>query len=71
MTKIQELNNSKVPIVAIDPSLNKYGDKTLFPEKLALAIKQLKGVKLPSKKSTRAKKSIAKGGGPRQKNNQL
>ena len=59
MTKIQELNNSKVPIVAIDPSLNKYGDKTLFPEKLALANEQLKGVKLPSKKSTADNKSIA------------
>jgi hypothetical protein len=37
MKKIQELNSSKVPIVAIDPSLNKYRDKTLFPGKLALA----------------------------------
>jgi hypothetical protein len=53
MKKIQELNNSKVPIVALDPSLNKYRDKTLFPEKLALANEQLKGVKLPPKKKHR------------------
>jgi len=55
MTKIEELNKSETPIVAIDPSLNKYQDKTLFPEKLALANKQLKGAKLPSKKSATAK----------------
>jgi len=50
MKKVQELNNSKLPIVAIDPSLNKYQNKTLFPKKLELANEQLKGVKLPSKK---------------------
>jgi len=50
MKKVQELNKSKVPIVAIDPSLNKYRDKTLFPKKLALANEQLKGAKLPPKK---------------------
>lgn len=51
MTKVQELNNSKKPIVSIDPSLNKYRDNTLFPEKLALANEQLKGVRLPRKNS--------------------
>ena len=50
MTTVEELNKSKKPIVAIDKSLNKYRDKTLFSEKLALANEQLKGVKLPSKK---------------------
>jgi hypothetical protein len=45
--KIEELNKSKVPIVAIDPVLNKYQGKVLFPKKLALAEEQLKGVKLP------------------------
>jgi NAD(P)H-hydrate repair Nnr-like enzyme with NAD(P)H-hydrate epimerase domain len=45
--KIEELNKSKVPIVAIDPSLNKYQGKVLFPKKLALAEEKLKGVKLP------------------------
>lgn len=50
MKKIEEPKSSKVPDVTIDPSLNKYRDKTLFPEKLALANKQLKGAKLPPKK---------------------
>ena len=50
MKKVRELNSSKVPIVAIDSSLNKYQNKTLFPKKLALANEQLKGVKLPSLK---------------------
>ena len=50
MTTVEELNKSKKPIIAIDKTLNKYRNKTLFPEKLALANEQLKGVKLPSKK---------------------
>ena len=45
--KIEDLNISKVPIVTIDPSLNKYYGKVLFPKKLALAEEQLKGVQLP------------------------
>ncbi len=49
MTKVEELNQSKKPIIAIDKSLNKYQGKTLFPEKLALANEQLQGVKLPPK----------------------
>ncbi len=51
MTKIEELNKSKKPIVAIDTSLNKYQNRTLFPEKLALANEQLKGAKLPPNKN--------------------
>ncbi len=54
MTKVEELNKSKKPIIAIDKALNKYRDKTLFPEKLALANEQLKGVRLPSKKKHRS-----------------
>ena len=50
MKTIQELNKSKVPIVAIDPSLGKYRDKTPFPEKLAKANEMLKTAKLPNKK---------------------
>jgi len=50
MKTIQELNKSKVPIVAIDPSLEKYRDKTPFPDKLAKANKTLKTAKLPNKK---------------------
>lgn len=48
--KIEELSKSKVPIVVIDPSLNKYQGKTLFPEKLAIANEKLKGTKLPPTK---------------------
>ncbi len=48
--KIEQLNKSKVPIVAIDPALNKYEGKVLFPKKLALAEEKLKGVKLPEVK---------------------
>ena len=47
---IQELNESKVPIVTIDPSLEKYRDKILFPEKLARAEELLKNAKLPENK---------------------
>lgn len=50
MKKGQRLNKHKMPVVAVDPSLNQYGDKTLFPEKLALANEQLKDAKLPAKK---------------------
>ena len=52
--KIEELNKSKVPIVAIDPSLNKYQGKVLFPKKLAIAEEKLKGVKLPKFKKHRS-----------------
>lgn len=45
--KIEELNKSKSPIVAIDPSLNKYQGNVLFPKKLTIAEEKLKGVKLP------------------------
>lgn len=46
--KIEQLNKSKVPIVAIDSSLNKYQGSVLFPKKLALAEEQLRGIKLPA-----------------------
>lgn len=52
--KIEELDKSKVPIVAIDSSLNRYQGKTLFPEKLAIAEQRLKGVKLPEIKEHRS-----------------
>lgn len=47
---IRELNESKVPIVIIDPSLEKYRDIILFPEKLARAEDLLKNAKLPENK---------------------
>jgi len=50
MKTVQELNNKKVPIVRIDPSLDQYRGKVLFPEKLAKANEMLKTAKLPDKK---------------------
>lgn len=51
-----EINKKKIPAVRIDPSLNKYDNVTLFPEKLAKANDQLKKSgfpKLPNKKYSR------------------
>ena len=45
--KIEELNQSKLPIVPIDKNLEKYRGKVLFPEKLKLANGILKKAKLP------------------------
>ena len=50
MKTIQELINRKVPIVAIDPALDKYRDKIIFIEKLERANKMLRTAKLPPKK---------------------
>jgi hypothetical protein len=50
MKTVQQLNKSKVPIVRIDPLLEQYKNKTLFPEKLAKANKMLKTARLPGKK---------------------
>ena len=52
--RIDQLNKSKVPIVAIDPSLNKYQGKTLFPKKLAIAEEKLTGLELPQIKKHRS-----------------
>lgn len=51
MKTVKELNNSKVPIVRIDPALEQYRNKVLFPEKLAKANEMLKTAKLPVKKA--------------------
>lgn len=50
MRSIQELNGRKLPIVQIDPSLEVYRDKVLFPEKLAKANQLLKNATLPSRR---------------------
>jgi hypothetical protein len=47
--KIEELNESKLPIVKIDESLDKYKDKILFKEKVAKANETLEKVGLPKK----------------------
>ena len=46
----QDLNKSKLRVVQIDPSLEQYRDKILFPEKLAKANQMLKTAKLPKSK---------------------
>ena len=49
MKKVEDLNKRKVPIVRIDPSLERYRDKTLFPDKLAMANEMLRTAKLPNR----------------------
>lgn len=51
MKDAQELKRIKKPIVRIDPSLDCYRDKVLFPEQLARVNESLKNVKLPTRKS--------------------
>ncbi len=50
MKTLKDLNNKKVPLVRIDPTLNKFRDNTPFPDKLAKANAALKTAKLPQKK---------------------
>ena len=45
--KVKDLNKSKVPVVRIDSSLEKYKDKVLFKEKLDKANEMLKTTGLP------------------------
>lgn len=57
---IEELNSSKVPIIAFDKKLESLRDKVLFPEKLAKAKEILsKGGLAKRKSKTTANKSIA------------
>jgi len=50
MKTVQELNDSKVPIVRIDPALEQYRDNVIFPQKLAKANELLRNVRLPNRK---------------------
>jgi len=50
MKSILELNETKVPVVRIDPSLNKYADKVLFPEKVEKAKQAFEKFGLPDLK---------------------
>ena len=47
---LDQLNNSKVPIIVFDKKLEKFRGKTLFPEKLAKANEILAKAGLPKKK---------------------
>ena len=49
MKSIQELNNSKVPIVIIDKSLNKLDSIVLFPDKVKKAKETIAKIGLPKK----------------------
>ena len=44
---IEQLNNSKIPIIVFDKKLEQFRDKTLFPKKLAKANKILAKAGLP------------------------
>ncbi len=55
MKGIKELNESKVPIIKINNSLDKYKDKVLFKEKVDKANEILKKVGLPKSLPKKAK----------------
>lgn len=47
MKTILDINQTKVPLVRIDESLNRYDNVVLFPEKVAKATKAFKKLGLP------------------------
>lgn len=49
MTTIEELNQSKIPVIVFDKKLEQFRDKILFPEKLDKAKEVLSKVGLPKK----------------------
>ena len=51
MTTIDELNQSKIPVIVFDKKLEQFRDKILFPEKLEKAKEILAKVGLPKKKN--------------------
>ena len=53
MKTIQELNDSKVPIVIIDPKLAALDKEVLFPEKVENARKNIAKIGLPNAKHSR------------------
>lgn len=46
--KAEQLNKAKIPVVKIDPSLNRLKGKVLFPEKLDKANETLARVGMPA-----------------------
>ena len=50
MNKIEELNQSKIPVIVFDKKLEQFRDKVLFPEKLDKAKEILAKFGLPNKK---------------------
>jgi hypothetical protein len=51
MKIVEDKNNRKVPLIAIDPCLDKNSGTVLFPAKLEKANKMLQTAKLPPKKN--------------------
>ena len=49
MKKIEQLNNSKIPVIVFDKKLEQFRNKVLSPEKLAKANDILSKVGLPKK----------------------
>ena len=47
MKKIEDLNQSKVPIIVFDKKLEQFRDKILFPKKLEKANEILSKIGLP------------------------
>ncbi len=50
MTKIEQLNQSKVPVIVFDKKLEQFRDKVLCPEKLKRATEILAKAGLPEVK---------------------
>lgn len=49
MTKIKELNESKVPVIVFDKKLEQFRDKVLFPDKLEKANEILSKAGMPKR----------------------
>lgn len=49
--KVQDLNKAKIPLVKIDPKLEKFKGRILFPIKMNLANKLLDNAQLPKDES--------------------
>jgi hypothetical protein len=56
MKTIEQLNQSKVPVIVFDKNLEKFRNQVLFPEKLAKANEILERVGLP--KAAKQKKEM-------------
>ncbi|MEP6903671.1 MAG: hypothetical protein ABJA66_18255 [Actinomycetota bacterium] len=63
--KIKELNESKLPIVRIDKSLDKYKNKVLFKEKVEKANEALINIGLPKSLPKNAKTSAQSNASPK------
>jgi hypothetical protein len=51
MTTLEKLNNSKLPIIVLDKSLEQFRDKALFPKKMEKAKAILSKAGLPKFKN--------------------